>query len=61
MFKKMIFLVNKEGIQNCFEQKANGSIWESRHEVFPSAIEAEKKGWTVDVIKVFLKTKSARF
>lgn len=58
MFKKIIFLVNKEKIQNCYEQKANGSIWESQQEVFPSEIEAEKKGWTVDAIKVLLKTKS---
>jgi hypothetical protein len=56
MFKKMIFLVNKERMQNCFEQKPNGSIWESQQEVFPSEIEAEKKGWMIDAIKVFLKT-----
>jgi hypothetical protein len=56
MFKKIIFLVNKDRSQNCFEQKPNGSIWESQQEVFPSEIEAKKKGWTVDAIKVLLKT-----
>jgi len=60
MFKKMIYLVNEERMQNCFEEKANGSIWESREELFPSEIEAEKKGWTVDAVKVLLKTKPER-
>ena len=58
MFKKMICLVNEEEKQNCFEQKADGSIWASQENVFASEIEAGKKGWKVDAIKILLKTKS---
>jgi hypothetical protein len=60
MFKKMICLINEEKMQNCFEEKADGSIWQNRDEVFPSETEAERKGWTVDAIKIFLKTKPER-
>lgn len=56
MFKKMISLMNEEKNQNCFEEKIDGSIWESQQEIFPSEIEAAKKGWRVDAIKIFLKT-----
>ena len=56
MFKKMILLVNEERNQNCYEEKINGSIWESQQEIFPSEIEAEKKGWKVDAVRVSLKT-----
>ena len=56
MFKKMILLINESRNQNCYEEKINGSIWESQQEIFPSEIEAAKKGWRVDAIKIFLKT-----
>ena len=56
MFKKMILLINESRNQNCYEEKINGSIWESQQEIFPSEIEAEKKGWKVDAVRVSLKT-----
>jgi hypothetical protein len=52
MFGKKILLISGEGEERWLEEETNGSLWESDVKIFPSIIEAGKKDWKVDAVKV---------
>ncbi len=56
MLGKRVLLINGDGRKWWLEQAASGSLWEGEEEIFASEIEANKKGWKVDAIKVVFES-----